>query len=86
MAVQVKHPFTSAKSDGGDATRIRPSNWNADHTITANTNSLLGTTGTTTVGEITCTAAGRALLDDADAAAQLSTLGAAVIPVGKSRL
>lgn len=28
----VKHPFVSAKADGGDATLVRPSNWNADHT------------------------------------------------------
>ena len=39
-------------------------------------NSILGTTGTSGApGEITCTAAGRALLDDADAAAQRTTLG-----------
>ena len=30
----VKHPFTSPKADGGDATLVRPSNWNADHTST----------------------------------------------------
>jgi hypothetical protein len=29
----VKHAFASAKSDGADATLVRPSNWNADHTI-----------------------------------------------------
>jgi len=28
----IKHAFTSTKSDGGDATLVRPSNWNADHT------------------------------------------------------
>jgi len=27
----IKHAFTSAKSDGPDATLVRPSNWNADH-------------------------------------------------------
>jgi methionyl-tRNA formyltransferase len=27
----VKHAFTSAKSDGGDATLVRPSDWNAGH-------------------------------------------------------
>lgn len=30
----VKHPFTSAKSDSGDATLVNASNWNADHTVT----------------------------------------------------
>ena len=27
----IKHAFTSAKSDGGDATLVRPSDWNAGH-------------------------------------------------------
>jgi hypothetical protein len=41
-------------------------------------NVLLGNDATgTTVQEITCTAAGRAILDDADASAQRTTLGAA---------
>ncbi len=44
---------------------------------TSGTDVLLGrsTAGAGTVEEITCTAAGRALLDDADAAAQRTTLG-----------
>ena len=29
----IKHIFTSAKDDGGDATLIQPSNWNAEHVI-----------------------------------------------------
>lgn len=29
----LKHAFTSAKSDGADATQVQPSNWNADHVI-----------------------------------------------------
>lgn len=29
----IKHTFASAKSDGADATLVRPSNWNANHTI-----------------------------------------------------
>ena len=42
----------------------------------ANANVLLGRTGTSgSVEEISCTVAGRALLDDADAAAQRATLG-----------
>ena len=39
-------------------------------------NKVLGSTGGGDVSEIACTAAGRALLDDANAAAQLVTLGA----------
>lgn len=48
--------------------------------LTVSTNDrVLGrvTAGSGSVEEITCTAAGRAILDDADAAAQRTTLGAA---------
>lgn len=34
----IKHAFTSAKADGSDGTLVQPSNWNADHTITAEVN------------------------------------------------
>lgn len=30
----VTHPFVSAISDGADATLVRPSNWNAEHSVT----------------------------------------------------
>lgn len=29
----IKHLFASGKTDGGDATLVQPSNWNANHTI-----------------------------------------------------
>jgi len=29
----IKHSFTSAKTDGGDATLVQPSNWNAEHVV-----------------------------------------------------
>lgn len=29
----IKHAFVSGKADGGDTTLVRPSNWNADHTV-----------------------------------------------------
>ena len=29
----LKHAFVSGKTDGGDATLVQPSNWNASHTI-----------------------------------------------------
>jgi hypothetical protein len=32
--VGVKHAFTSPKSDGADATLVRPTNWNDDHVVT----------------------------------------------------
>lgn len=33
--MSVTHTFTSGKADGGDATLVQPSNWNAAHTITS---------------------------------------------------
>ncbi len=34
MAVSVTHAFVSGVADGADATQVRPSNWNAEHTVT----------------------------------------------------
>lgn len=31
--MSIKHAFVSAKSDSADTSLVRPSNWNADHTI-----------------------------------------------------
>ncbi len=42
MAIQIKHAFTSLKGDGGDATLVRPSNWNALHTTSMATLSIVG--------------------------------------------
>lgn len=77
MTVSLKHQFTSNVADSPDATLVQPSNWNAEHTLTAGADALLGTVTAGAVVEITCTAAGRAILDDADAAAQRTTLAAA---------
>jgi len=33
MTLEVKHPFTDLKPDGGDTTVVRPSDWNANHPI-----------------------------------------------------
>lgn len=77
MTLSLKHAFTSAKGDGTDPTEVQPSNWNAEHTITAGANTVVGNPNGTSgaASDITCTAAGRALIDDADAAAQRTTLG-----------
>ena len=34
----IKHAFASGKADGGDATLVQPSNWNANHTIDSEVN------------------------------------------------
>lgn len=48
MTISLKHAFTNPKSDGGDATIVRPSNWNAEHNLTMATARVLGRT---TAGE-----------------------------------
>lgn len=69
MTISLKHAFTSAKSDDGDTTLVRPSNWNAEHTITMATARILGraTAGTGDVEELplTVTAAGLVGIDNA---------------------
>lgn len=42
MAIEIKHPFQSAKSDGADNTVVQPSDWNAAHNITLAASRLLG--------------------------------------------
>lgn len=76
MAISLKHTTQAVGTDAGNG-EIRKAQWNEEHTLTAATNTLLGraSAGAGAVEEITCTAAGRALLDDADAAAQRTTLG-----------
>lgn len=78
MALALVHAFSSGKADGTDNTLVQPSNWNAQHTLTCAGNSLLGnaTGGNTAVGEVPCTAQGRAFL----ASATLADLIAAGFP------
>ena len=89
MAISIKHKFHSNKSDGTDITKVQASNWNDEHDITLAADRLLGrdSSGAGAVQEITCTAAGRALMDDAAASNQRTTLGlgtAAVKDTGTS--
>jgi hypothetical protein len=42
MAITVSHPFVSAKADGSDATLVKPSNWNANHTVVNTPGLILG--------------------------------------------
>lgn len=48
MAVTVTHPFVSTVPDGTDASVVRPSNWNADHSIVGMLDVVNGGTGTAT--------------------------------------
>lgn len=55
MTISLKHKFTSGKADGGDATLVRPSNWNDEHDLVMAADRLLGrtTAGTGAAEEIT---------------------------------
>lgn len=55
MAVSLKHTKTSAKSDGTDTSLVQPSDWNAEHTLTQASQTLLGRSsqGTGPTEEIT---------------------------------
>jgi hypothetical protein len=68
----IKHLKVSAKPDGSDSSLVNASDWNATHTIDP------GTIGTAELGG-DITAAGKALLDDASASVQRTTLGLATV-------
>lgn len=76
MTISLKHAFQSAKGDPPDTTLVRPSNWNAEHTMTMATAKVLGrtTSGTGAVEEIDWTAYGRQVLNAADSAALIALL------------
>lgn len=42
--IQVTHPFVSGKADGGDASVVRASNWNAAHTVTGAVETIVDNT------------------------------------------
>lgn len=77
MTIQIKHPFVSAKGDGGDATLVRPSNWNAVHSTSIATGQLVGrlTAGVGAFEEIPISAYMAGLLGAADANALGGLLG-----------
>lgn len=53
MAITLKHAFNCAKADGTDATSVKPSDWNAQHVLTALAGKVLGTASdSTTVTEL----------------------------------
>lgn len=53
MVVSLKHKFNCAKSDGTDATAVKPSDWNNEHDLLAVAGKVLGTpVGSTAVTEL----------------------------------
>mgnify|MGYP000364245254 CR=1 FL=1 len=77
MTISLKHAFTSAKGDGADTTLVRPSNWNAEHTLTCATGKMLGrqTSGTGAVEEISASTYMMGLLNTASLTALQVALG-----------
>lgn len=77
MTIQIKHAFTSLKGDGGDATLIRPSNWNALHSTSMATQMLIGrlTAGAGAFEEIPLTTYMASLLASADYTTLAAALG-----------
>ena len=76
MTISLKHLVTATGTDAGNG-QIGKAQWNDEHTLAMASQKLLGraSSGAGSVEEIDLTAAGRALLDDADASEQRSTLG-----------
>jgi microcystin-dependent protein len=48
MAFSLLHAFQSLKADGGDATKVQPSNWNAEHELIMSGPGLIGRTAAAT--------------------------------------
>lgn len=84
MAISITHPFVSLKGDGGDATLVRPSNWNATHTTSMASGNILGrtTAGAGSFEELPATAYMIAALNAADKAALVAALGIGVFETG----
>lgn len=84
MAISITHPFVSLKGDGGDATLVKPSHWNAAHTTSMATGNILGrmTAGAGSFEELPTTAYMIAALNSADKAALVAALGIGVFDTG----
>lgn len=88
MTISLKHAFQSEKGDPPDSTLVRPSNWNAEHTLTLGANKIIGrqSSGAGAAEEISCTATGRSILAAEDVAAVLTLLGVSVPTTGDLKL
>jgi len=77
MTIQIKHAYTSLKSDGVDATFVQPSHWNSDHSTSVASGMLIGrlSVGAGTFEEIPISAFMASLLSSANYAALAAKLG-----------
>lgn len=84
MTIAITHTFVSAKGDGGDATLVKPSAWNAAHTTSMASGKLIGraTAGPGAFEEITISPYMLAALAATDAAALATALGIGFFKTG----
>lgn len=77
MTIAIKHQFVSLKGDGGDATQVQPSYWNAAHAFTLASGQLVGrlSAGAGAAEEIPISAYMASILGTPDAATLGSLLG-----------
>jgi microcystin-dependent protein len=77
MAVSLIHNFVSNKSDPSDNTLVKPSNWNAQHTLTAGGQTILGVNSPSpgAVTDNACSALGFSLLAATTQGAAQTVLG-----------
>lgn len=79
MAIQIKHPFVSAKVDTLDVSKVQPSNWNADHQILLAGGVVVGRAagaGQAAATEIPMGVTGQAILATGSQAAAQAAIGA----------
>lgn len=79
MAIDIKHPFVSAKVDTLDTSKVQPSNWNATHTILLAGGVVVGRAagaGQAAATEIPMGATGQAVLAAATQVAAQTAMGA----------
>ncbi len=84
MTIAITHSFQSAKGDGTDATLVRPSNWNANHTTSMATGNVIGrqSAGAGTFEELPLSAFMAAALAAVDAPSLLAALGIGAFTTG----
>jgi microcystin-dependent protein len=87
MATSLKHRFQSAKANGTDNTLVQPSNWNDEHNLTCNGNSVLGnsTGANANVAEIPAGTLGISVLG-ANVLADLIAAGVPIATTGDVKL
>ena len=80
MALTINHTFVSSKVDGSDSTLVRPSNWNATHTITGNVDESMFAFTDVVTANVSISAHGLIPKLPNDATKYLNGVGSWVVP------